>query len=279
MSDLSLSQEALDASNRVLGLLAGATSQSFTQIGYGVVETAGYLIQADQNDSVIAPAELVALESIEHDTVVQSALTGLLKNVSSHDLTSLPSLPEADVTSIPYSAVANALSPFHSEMDDQLVWSSTAQSVPNTEANDLSAVSLSDSALSTEAAGSFVSDLLSDLLERITTEESFEPELDGENQAAFRDFLDALGGELDGGARDFFQSNVRGQIKEITGDLIDNSGLDTLDPVLDPLQDFDYYGTSSNLIQDTRDALSLSSLAVPPIGPTVAWAVEAFLQR
>jgi hypothetical protein len=124
-----------------------------------------------------------------------------------------------------------------------------------------------------------VSDLLSDLLARLSSNDSFEPELDGEKQAAFRDFLDVVGGDLDGSARDFFQSNIQGRIKGVTGELVDSLGVDALDPVIDPVQDFDYYGTFADLIQDSRDALSLSSIALPQIGPTVAWVRDDLIQR
>lgn len=279
MSDFSLSLEALDASNRVLSLLAGATSQSFNQIGYGVVE-------GNEGPSPLSGADGLNSEAGElpggigeAEAVSSTGLIGPARSLQDQDSQIAALTIDAEGAAlalgdgVAYSGSADA------EMDDQSFWGLSGQNLSNSEASDSALGAQADATNLLESSSSLVSDFLSDLLARLTSEESLESDLSGENQAAFRGFLDTLGGVLDDSARDFFQSHVQGQVKGMTGDIIDQLGVDALEPVIDPLHNFDYYGTSADLIQSTRDALSLSSIALPPIGPTVAWVRDEFLQR
>jgi hypothetical protein len=280
MSDLSLNHEALDASNRVLGFLAGATSQSFNQIGYGFVEAGVISGLTKGAESALAFTGDGADGGDGAETSSFSSLGALLKGLQDSN-TSAPAFAQpleagdipADPSTVVYLDAAQA------DMDDQLAWFSSAQNLVNLEDSFSLPGSPSESSVLVESSSSLVSDLLSDLLARLTNSETAESELSGEKQAAIRDFLDSVGSDLDGSARDFFQSNVQGRVKAITGEAIDSLGIDALDPVIDPAQEFDYYGTSAELIQDTRDALSLSSVALPQIGPTTAWVRDDLLQR
>ncbi|MDH4395267.1 MAG: hypothetical protein QE278_06290 [Limnobacter sp.] len=276
-----LNQEALDASNRALGLLAGATPQSFSKIGYGFADsvlTSGLTASTEGAGAYLAS---IFSSDLAAPALPSQGSSLLLKTVQ--DVGTASPLPlqlyEADpASSLVGSAAFNNLNADSSEMDD--AWQSAASSLTPSSLDDSSALlnAQPDASTLVDSSSAFVSDLLADLLARLSSNDAVAPELTGENQAAFRMLLDSLGESLDGSARDFFQSNVQGQVKAITGGVIDSLGVEALDPVVNPIQDFDYYGTSADFIQDTRTALSLSSIALPPIGPTVAWVRDDLIQ-
>lgn len=257
-----LAHDALDASNRVLGLLAGATGQSFNQIGYGFVPEGGTLFVhgSEGNYSNLDKT------SFKEGTLDSSVLYALA--ISGKGLEDLSANP-LGFASVLEGTAPNTLdrnspfdvSPFQADMDDQLIFAGSAQSPASFDGL--------DAALGGPLEG----------LTLVDTPSVFFSDLNGEKQAAFREFLDTVGGDLDGAARDFFQSNVQGRVKAITGEAIDSLGVDALDPLVDPVQAFDYYGTSADLIQNTRSALSLSSIALPQVGPTVAMARDELFQR
>lgn len=279
MPNQALSLEALDASNRVFSLLAGASSQSFEQIGYGFAEGSASFLAAEPT------AYFNGLSSESSFGAVSSEGSSGVSTLTSAKAV-LESLPGALAPALDTDAVAAAYSdgfalPETAQpgMDDQLIWGGTPQSSLGQDFSDSLVTGQTESASLLETSSLFVSDLLTDLIDRLSSEKSLESDFDGEKQAAIRDFLNSVGSGVEDTARDFFQSNVQGQLKGITGEAVDGLGVDAVDPVVDPIQSFDYYGTSADFIQDTRDTLSLSSVALPAVGPGVEWLADSLSQR
>lgn len=279
MPNQSFRLESLDASNRVFGLLAGASAQSFNQIGYGFAEgvvsfvpdastTYASSLSSDPSFGDVSPE---GLGGVNTSGFVKAALEPLQTTTSP--------VVDADALAVIYTDgfASPAMNP--PEMDDQLIWGTMPQTTVGQDLSDVAISVQSESGSLIETSGSFVSDFLADLIDRLSSEKSLESDLDGENQAAIRDFLNAVGASVEDAARDFFQSNVQGQVKGISGEVVDGLGVDAVDPVVDPLQSVDYYGTSADFIQDTRDTLSLSSLALPAIGPGADMLADSLSQR
>lgn len=279
MPNQSSSLESLDASNRVFGLLAGASAQSFNQIGYGFAEGVVSFVP----DASTAYANGLSIDPSYWDGGPEGlggvATYGFVKAAQESMQTTAAPILDADALAASYTDGFAPPSMTQPEMDDQLIWGTTPQTAVGQDLSDAAISVQSESGSLIETAGSFVSDFLADLIDRLSSEKSLESDLDGENQAAIREFLNAVGAGVEDAARDFFQSNVQGQVKGISGEVIDGLGVDAADPVVDPLQSVDYYGTSADFIQDTRDTLSLSSLALPAIGPVVDMLSDSLSQR
>lgn len=262
--------ENLNASNRAMGLFAGVTSEAYERLGFG--HSGASLL-----DTLLKAflANTPSVESSADEGVLPAWVDYSLRSAPNPDLLAVrtailedenPGALQALAESVPLPLGAMPASPPPpSSMDDLQDWSNAAVLAPA----DLSA--LGSSSLGSELGASVEQTASSvfDLLTALSTESAdLSGGFDGERQRLIRDFIDDVGERSGSGIREFLQTEVRGELKGALQGAVDSVGIEALDPVSDPVFAVDYYGESANIINGTLESSSLSSVALPPLGPT-----------